>query len=1451
MAQFGVSDVNSSPAQISRQTRSTGTTPVRIATKTSVATAASSSTAVSPWAGVYVGTYDIITPGHYENYSAIQFTIDENGSLIDFFGSGGRGGFGRPESSGSVNAAGSFSMTHAFPSETGAWVGKFAGNSASGTFDGSGPSGAFQGKWRAWRSVCDIPPLSEESDRAVCDPVDAASGAFTTARTFLRVNCPAGLAFTIEYNSGLLNVGPLGIGWGHNYEIRVDEINSGQVLVFNWNQNRRNYFKKIGSSSSFACSDRSMRYDSLTKNANGSYTLLRQDKSRMEFNASGRLTSWVNRHGQAVNLSYNAAGDQVTTVTEAISGKSLSLSYDSSGRVSRVTDPLGRYVAFSYSSGDMMTAWGLANSANVGVAASAYTYDSEGRILTAKDGNGTVFVTNIYDSNGRVSKQDDALTDTPMTEFSYDEVSQPGKLVTNVKDRNGKTMTYVFDSKAQLLRFRDQSGADTIHSYDTNGNRLATTDARGNTTRYSYDANGNLLVVTDASGATTSMSYDASNNVLAITNAAGKQTTFTYDSRNNVSTIRNALNQTISSVYDANSLLTQRTSARGGVTVYGYTGGLLTSVRDPNNNTSTLAYDAAGRATSTTDTAGKTVAFTFDANDNVLTATNPLGQIASFTYDARRRKLTETDPLGNTTSYSYDGNGWMRTRKDALGNQLSYLYDGEGRMTSLIDARGGHSQMTYDPAGRLAAVTNQLGHTTTLQYDASGNLTGSTDARGNQASFSYDPRNLRTKSEDPHARINAWVFDNLRRASSSSNPLGEALQFVYDDLDRLVTVTDALSQVSSQAYDADGNVTSITNARNAATTFIHDLAGRLTSTTVPGSNPTALAYNNRNLVTTVTEPSGQQTSLSYDNAGRVTSTIDAVGAINYTYDATGRVLTIVQGAATISRVYDAVGRLIQFTDAAGNVLRYAYDASGNLTSLTYPDNKVVTYAYDAANRLIRVTDWASRVTTYSYDADGHLVSTTRPNGTVETRTWLPTGELESIKDVQGTTTISQFKFSYDLAGRIVDQSPFPAPATYLPESFTASYDAANRLTVLNGASTTFDADGNMTSGPRVTATGNATYVYDARNRLTSFDGVSYAYDAENRRVATTNTSGTTRYVINPNARLSQVLVRTAPDGTVTRAVYGLGLIYEESGSALRTYHYDFRGSAVAFTDTSGVVTGRVDYGPFCELAARTGDTATPFLANARFGVMTDSNGLYHMRARYYHPTIRRFINQDVLLGSITLGNSLNRFAYANGNPVSLIDPFGLSADSDDGSWWDSLGDALQTALDYNSAFYDWMAREGFNPMRTGMEWELGYNPFTGEQVSKARAGFNAFLDIGAPGLGKLLGWAFFGSSAGRVFWSGPGAKAVADGFATMNGGRILEHTLIGRPLNALTSKFPNAYPLLKPLWDNLSRSFARGAKGEVDVFLSSQGVRINSTWSRIEYNVLQSKGVTINYHSTP
>ena len=145
--------------------------------------------------------------------------------------------------------------------------------------------------------------------------------------------------------------------------------------------------------------------------------------------------------------------------------------------------------------------------------------------------------------------------------------------------------------------------------------------------------------------------------------------------------------------------------------------------------------------------------------------------------------------------------------------------------------------------------------------------------------------------------------------------------------------------------------------------------------------------------------------------------------------------------------------------------------------------------------------------------------------------------------------------------------------------------------------------------------------------------------------------------------------------------YGNGLISDsrkeakDSDTEKRYYHYNHIGSTTAITDADGDLLYRIAYGTYGELTGiydTDGELVEDktaviraenlrFLYNGRYGVETGANGLYYMRARYYNPQIKRFINRDIIDGSITDSQSLNKYSYVQGNPVSLIDPFGLCA----------------------------------------------------------------------------------------------------------------------------------------------------------------------------------------------
>ncbi len=118
-----------------------------------------------------------------------------------------------------------------------------------------------------------------------------------------------------------------------------------------------------------------------------------------------------------------------------------------------------------------------------------------------------------------------------------------------------------------------------------------------------------------------------------------------------------------------------------------------------------------------------------------------------------------------------------------------------------------------------------------------------------------------------------------------------------------------------------------------------------------------------------------------------------------------------------------------------------------------------------------------------------------------------------------------------------------------------------------------------------------------------------------------------------------------------------------------TYHYDCRGSTIALTDDNGNVTDRMEYSAYATMTYRIGNSDTPFLFNGLYGVQSDANSLLYMSSRYYYPFLCRFVNPD----PTGFNGGLNVFAYANGNPISFIDPFGLS-------FWSVTGHFLEGAV---------------------------------------------------------------------------------------------------------------------------------------------------------------------------
>ncbi len=194
------------------------------------------------------------------------------------------------------------------------------------------------------------------------------------------------------------------------------------------------------------------------------------------------------------------------------------------------------------------------------------------------------------------------------------------------------------------------------------------------------------------------------------------------------------------------------------------------------------------------------------------------------------------------------------------------------------------------------------------------------------------------------------------------------------------------------------------------------------------------------------------------------------------------------------------------------------------------------------------------------------------------------------------------------------------------------------------------------------------------------------------------------YLVDPQATYSQILITETYEKNlqgqfskltgITLYTYGLGLISESSEkSGYLVYHFDQLGSTKRITDKDGKTVYTMNYGSYGELfgikdakgnLVNFKDNPIAFLYNGQYGIVTDQNTLTYMRARYYNPEIKRFLNQDVLTGSIGNSQSLNRYSYVQGNPIRFTDPFGLCPDgSGTEGFFEGLANDLKSA--FNSA----------------------------------------------------------------------------------------------------------------------------------------------------------------------
>lgn len=1088
------------------------------------------------------------------------------------------------------------------------------------------------------------------SQKVAGDPVSLATGGFYLSSRDIRL--PGGepaLRFVRSYNSIFKESSEsfrMGNGWRHNYMISVYPNPNGSLSV-KWGDGHSDvYLKADDDGKRINYKPASNRvYASLTKIRGVGYELVQTKGMTYRFDEAGMLGSIEAQNGKRLEFEYE--GDRLVKALEPRSGRYLSMEYGSEN-LTKVCAMEQRCTEYGFDEKNNLIRLKEADGHVI-----TYSYDEKYQMTESHEGNGTLLFENRY-ANGQVVLQKDGMGNE--TRFEY---LKGG--ITKLSDREGRLMEYVHDSLGRLTKETDARGNILTYEYNSKGEVVKRTAKDGSFTLYEYDEMGNRILEKDELGHVKSMEYDDHGHLVGVIDKNGFESRMEYDSFGNRTLVTDSEGNSIAYTYDENGNLLSVRYPGGAQATYRYDQhGFLTGVTDGEGHTREFRYNVLGQKIAEVDELGNETLFEYDAKGRVTKITDAYGHFVAYTYDAFGNLLSKTDPNGLVTEYRYDQNYRLVEKQDSLGRVTRYSYSKEGNLLASTDTLGRTTRYEYDPLNRKVAVIAADGNSSEMRYDLKDKMIAFTDALGNKISMKYDERGMLTESVSAAKSSSTTEYTPTGMAKAITDPLGRKKRFVYDRNNRVVAVVDEMGQKSKNRYDANGNRIETVMANGKSVTYTYDKNNQLIAIEEPGKQTTRFAYDARKSLVKVIFPSGNTIAFDYDKTGRLVSKTDGKQTIRHTLDATGnKVATHFDTNSTITRTFDLANRLTSRTDQFGNRIGYEYDIAGNLVALTYSDGKRVAYDYDSLGRLVGVTDFNGLKTRYTYRADGKLTTVASPDGSVVTYGYDRDGRLLSREEHYKKELLSSYLFELNAAGeRIGESRKEPMTRLFGEESQHFAYGSDNRMTGSDRWKLTYDKDGNLLE--KRSGNQKITLAYDGFGRLVAKNGTQFGYDGENLRTTVTKEGRTLRLVYDTHGGFDKLLEIQDEKGTVLRRfVHGLGLISVEDSGNTYIYHYNTKGSTIALTDLSGKIVSAYSYDIYGEVMSSKGDFHTRFTYNAQYGVQDDGDGLFFMRTREYDATLMRFIQKDkILLGTVINSQSLNRYAYVEGDPIRGIDPMG-------------------------------------------------------------------------------------------------------------------------------------------------------------------------------------------------
>ncbi len=940
------------------------------------------------------------------------------------------------------------------------------------------------------------------------------------------------IQFIRKYRSALQQtLGPFGRGWTFTYAKRLEK-SKDHHLLYHDGLGRIHQFTPDPATGDFLSP--AGLYAILTP-ITGSVILRQRYRNNLVFEkpeAGGRLLAIDDRNGNTLAFAYAKGTISVTDLL----GQRITLVFDLD-RVTQLQDHTGRIWHYLYNQdGCLIEIIQPPAEQFPGGLHVRYGYDAAFRLASITDPKDQTFLRNVYDEQGRVTRQEHGSGFFALQYELIDGTTSGFPVYrTEVRQKNGARLLLQHNAEGQVgertlfvsaesLSPEDRAGSrdatialTTRSAFNSQGELVERTYPAGNRTTWVYDtenkdvsAQGNLLQMThipapdmasDQKQIVTRYTYEPVRQRLqSVTNPRGYTLSYEYDERGNLvrkrypqvrlqsapgsshPTQSKQLVETF--VYNAAGQLIQATDAHGAVTRYQYY-----PLADP-----TGARGRAGIGRDEQKGGGYLGRVVIDPPDgNRPLKGKPANLVTEFAYDVYGNIAAVFDGKGNPTRLQHNAqNQLVRiTSRAPFDYELTISYDANGNPQETALAFD-HNE--YDPTqGRVVRTTSTIGQH--LEYNTLNRLVRRTLAAGDRElveTFVRDPAENIVRRIQPLGNLTEYRFDErnllLERRLGAGSRDETTQRYTYTPNGRWRSMTDGFGQTIQYHYDGFHRSTGYTNADGTRETHSLNEVGNITQIEW---------FGDAGLLNDAGEPIETNPRL--------------LAAARYQYDeldrpvrrdqlwrdiATGQSL----GKSNLDGAEGVVSTLVEYAD--NHLPSKIWFESGNVLSLEY----------DGANRVISAINVTGESVSISYDENSNPV-----------RIYRLGPEADTVEERVHEVIIQQFDALDRLIARSQNLEP---PQAFVYNALGAVMEYENPAQV--GTQTFHDAFGRLAGRATTVVTphiGNGSpqqqlllqrIEWDENNRLIAQTNAAghrtrYQYDGINRLVALIYPDGSSRH----------------------------------------------------------------------------------------------------------------------------------------------------------------------------------------------------------------------------------------------------------------------------------------------------------------------------------------------------